>query len=40
MNLTFSNLRMTTREPIALEIQFDLTVELLPGGKLGSWYNP
>ncbi|GKA78560.1 hypothetical protein Tco_0785097 [Tanacetum coccineum] len=23
-------MRMTTREPIALEIQFDLTVELLP----------
>ncbi|GJX27042.1 putative ribonuclease H-like domain-containing protein [Tanacetum coccineum] len=27
---------MTTRESIALEIQFDLTVELLPGVKLGS----
>jgi hypothetical protein len=27
---------MTTGEPIALEIQFDLTVELLPGEKLGS----
>ncbi|GJX97875.1 hypothetical protein Tco_0353673 [Tanacetum coccineum] len=30
-------MRMTTREPIALEIQFDLMVELLPRVKLGSW---
>ncbi|GJX36070.1 ribonuclease H-like domain-containing protein [Tanacetum coccineum] len=29
-------MRMTTRESIALEIQFDLTVELLPKVKLGS----
>nr|GEX29867.1 hypothetical protein [Tanacetum cinerariifolium] len=28
---------MTTREPIALEIQFDLMVELLLSVKLGSW---
>ncbi|GJT01729.1 putative ribonuclease H-like domain-containing protein [Tanacetum coccineum] len=32
-----SNMRMTTGESIALEIQFDLTVELLPRVKLGSW---
>ncbi|GJY90169.1 hypothetical protein Tco_0505365 [Tanacetum coccineum] len=30
---------MTTGESIALEIQFDLTVELLPRVKLGSWYG-
>ncbi|GJS05204.1 hypothetical protein Tco_0321712 [Tanacetum coccineum] len=30
-------MRMTTRESIALEIQFDLMVKLLPRVKLGSW---
>ncbi|GJU75597.1 hypothetical protein Tco_1272667 [Tanacetum coccineum] len=30
-------MRMTTGESIALEIQFDLTVELLQRVKLGSW---
>ncbi|GKD98537.1 hypothetical protein Tco_1382434, partial [Tanacetum coccineum] len=29
-------MRMTTGESTALEIQFDLTVELLPRVKLGS----
>ncbi|GJV18284.1 hypothetical protein Tco_1367304 [Tanacetum coccineum] len=33
-------MRMTTGESIALEIQFDLTVELLPRVKLGSWLVP
>ena len=39
-NSSFYNMRMATGEPISLEIQFDLTVELLPGEKLGLWYNP
>ena len=30
-NYNSSNMRMATGEPIALETQFDLTVELLPG---------
>ncbi|GKA11524.1 hypothetical protein Tco_0691070 [Tanacetum coccineum] len=32
-------MRMTTGESMALEIQFDLMVELLPRLKLGSWYK-
>nr|GEW01020.1 UBN2 domain-containing protein [Tanacetum cinerariifolium] len=31
-----SKMRMTTGEPIALDIQFNLMIELLPGEKLGS----
>ncbi|GJS35673.1 hypothetical protein Tco_0534055 [Tanacetum coccineum] len=33
-NSILSNIRMTTGESIALEIQFDLTIELLPRVKL------
>ncbi|GJT65532.1 hypothetical protein Tco_1017012 [Tanacetum coccineum] len=39
-NDILSNMKMSTGESIALEIQFDLTVELLPRVKLGSLYNP
>ena len=36
-NSNSSNMRMATGELIALETQFNLTVELLPGEKLGLW---
>ena len=39
-NSYLSDMRMTTREFIALETQFNLMVKLLPAEKLGMWNHP